>query len=167
MFYTRRQFCTHNLALAAVPGVSRVAPPPPADLERAITDTLKMWGVPGVAVAIVREDQIDYLAGHGVRKTGEKAPVTADTLFPMGSCTKGFTTAALAMLADEGKLGWDDRVRKHVPFFRLSDPLADNAVSLRDLLCHRTGVGTHDLFWYRSAWAPEEAVRRAGLLPLS
>ena len=66
------------------------------------------------------------------------------------------------MLVDAGKLNWDDPVRKHVSFFRLSDPLADNAVTLRDLLCHRTGLGAHDLFWYRSPWAPEEAVRRAG-----
>jgi CubicO group peptidase (beta-lactamase class C family) len=72
----------------------------------------------------------------------------------------------MAILVDEGKMAWNDPVRKHVPFFRLSDPLADANVTLRDLVCHRTGLRGHDLLWYRAPWPPEDAVRRAGLLPL-
>jgi CubicO group peptidase (beta-lactamase class C family) len=176
MFQTRRQFCLQGLALGqaalSVPVVGQAALPvlsavKSADIDRVIADALRIWAVPGIAAAVVRDDKIEYLAGHGVKQLDRRPPVTPDTLFPMGSCTKGFTTTALAMLVDEGKLGWDDPVRKHVPFFRLSDSLADRAVSLRDLLCHRTGLGTHDLLWYRAAWPPEEAVRRVGLLPLS
>src|SRR5262249_55006648 len=71
---------------------------------------------------------------------------------------------ALAILADEGKLRWDDPVKKHVPYFRLSDPAANEQVVLRDLCCHRTGLGSHDLLWYRAPWGAREAVERAGRL---
>jgi CubicO group peptidase (beta-lactamase class C family) len=93
-------------------------------------------------------------------------PVTPDTLFPIGSCTKAFTTTAMAILVDEGKMAWDDHVRKHLSYFHLSDPLADHDVRLRDLVCHRTGLAANDLLWYRSPWSMEEMVRRAGRLPL-
>ena len=117
----------------------------------------------------MRDDAVVYLKGHGLshlREIGGNDKVTPDTVFPLASCSKAFTTTAMALLVDEGKMAWDDPVRRHVPFFRLSDPLADHAVTLRDLLCHRTGLRGHDLLWYRAPWSPEEAVRRAGLLPL-
>ncbi len=136
----------------------------PIDLliQKALAD----WHVPGVAVAIVRDDVVVYLKGHGVRELGKREAVTPHTVFPLASCSKGFITTATAILVDEGKMTWNDPVRKHVPFFRLSDPLADREVTLRDLMCHRTGLRGHDLLWYRAPWLPEEAVRRAGLLPL-
>jgi CubicO group peptidase (beta-lactamase class C family) len=131
--------------------------------EKALT----FWRVPGTAIAVVHKGEVVYLEGHGRRSVKGEGKVTADTLFPLASCTKAFTSTALAMLADEGKVSWDDHVRKHVPFFHLSDPLADADVRLRDLACHRTGLGRHDLLWYRSPWPQEEIVRRAGKLPLS
>lgn len=124
------------------------------------------WGVPGVAVAIVRGDEVVYLKGSGVKDLNTRAPVTPDTIFPLASCTKGFTTTAMAMLVDEGKMSWDDPVRKHVAFFHLSDPLADANVTLRDLVTHRTGLGSHELLWYRSPWSQEEIIRRIGRVKL-
>ena len=121
--------------------------------------------MPGAAVAVVRNGDVLFSC-QGVREAAGRDPITPDTLFPLASCSKAFTTTAMAMLVDEGKMAWDDPVRKHLPSFRLADPLADRAVILRDLLCHRTGLGTHDLLWYRAPWTPEDAVRRAGLLPL-
>jgi CubicO group peptidase (beta-lactamase class C family) len=115
-------------------------------------------------VAIVHDDQVIYLKGFGLRSVDARDAVTPDTVFPIGSCSKAFATTALALLVDDGKVGWDDPVRKHLPDFRLSDDKAD--VRLRDLLCHRTGLAGHNLLWYRSPWGPEERVRRAGLLPL-
>jgi len=165
MFPDRRNFC-----LAAVLGAARRnenSSTAEKDIDAAVRAALRAWKVPGAAVAVVRDDRVEYLQGHGLCETGETKRVTPDTLFPLASCSKGFLTASLAMLADEGKLRWDDPVRKHLPTFRLSDPLADARVTLRDLLCHRTGLGQHDLLWYRAAWPPEEAVRRAGRLPLS
>ncbi len=142
---------------------------PPIDataIDAAIKNSLDAWSVPGVAVAVVRDGEVIYLKGHGVKSLDADGPVTPDTLFPIGSCTKAFTTTAMAILVDEGKMGWDDHVRKHLSYFHLSDPLADREVTLRDLICHRTGLASHDLLWYRSPWSPEEVVRRAGLLPL-
>jgi CubicO group peptidase (beta-lactamase class C family) len=137
-----------------------------ADLDTLVKDAQRFWHVPGVAVAVVRGGEVIYLQGHGVRDVASGAPVTPDTVFPLASCSKAFTSTALAVLVDEGKLDWDDPVRKHVPFFHLADPLADRDVRIRDLLCHRTGVGSHDLLWYRAPWSPEVAVRRIGLVPL-
>jgi CubicO group peptidase (beta-lactamase class C family) len=154
------------LAVAVPPPSLRAQSPDESVIDRLVRASMHAWNVPGVAVAVVRDDRVIYLKGHGVKEVGKRATVTSDTLFPLGSCTKAFTTTALAMLVDEGKLKWDDPVRKHVPFFRLSDPLADSQVTLRDLLCHRTGIGPHDLLWYRAAWSGEEAVRRVGKLPL-
>jgi CubicO group peptidase (beta-lactamase class C family) len=119
---------------------------------------------PGIAVALVRDDKVVYLKGHGVRQLGQDEPVTPDTLFAIGSCTKAFTATALALLVQEGKLQWDDRVQKHLPSFHLSDPLADRAVTIRDLLCHRTGLARHDWLRKRAPWGPEEIVRRIGFL---
>jgi CubicO group peptidase (beta-lactamase class C family) len=128
--------------------------------------TLKHWHVPGVAVAIVRDDKVIYLRGHGARSIEDNANVTEDTLFPIASCTKSFTTAAMALLVDEGKMRWDDPPRKYVPYFHLSDPLVDREVTLRDLVTHRTGLRDHLLMWYRSPWSQEERIRRFAHLPL-
>jgi CubicO group peptidase (beta-lactamase class C family) len=147
--------------------IALAAPAPdPVPIDNLIRDAMQSWRVPGVAVAIVRPDEVLYLQGHGTRGYGLEEPITPQTLFPLGSCTKGFTTTLLAQLVDEGKLTWDDHVRQHVPTFRLSDPLADADVRLRDLLCHRTGLAGHDPLWYRAPWSRAELIRRVGLVPL-
>lgn len=155
-----------SAALVCLAPAARAEPVDAAAIDAIVRRALEAWYVPGVAVAIVRDGEVIYLRGHGVRDVEHRDAVTPDTLFPIASCTKGFTTTALAMLVDEGKVRWDDPVRKHVPFFHLSDPLADGAVTLRDLVCHRTGLAGHDLLWYSSPWSQEEIIRRIGRLPL-
>jgi CubicO group peptidase (beta-lactamase class C family) len=135
-------------------------------IDTAAQRALDAWGAPGVAIAVVRDGKVIHLRGYGVRAMGQKEPVTADTVFPIASCSKAFTSTLLAALTGDGSVNFDDHVRKHLPWFRLSDPLADEDVRLRDLLCHRTGLASHNLLWYRAPWTPEEMVRRAGLLPL-
>src|SRR6266568_5758545 len=135
-------------------------------IDTIIENALKFWHVPGVAVGIVRNNEVIYLKGHGVKELGKKEPVTPDTIFPLASCTKAFTTTAMAMLVDEDKMKWDDPVRKHVEFFHLSDPSADALVTLRDLVSHHTGVGPHELLWYRAPWSQEETIRRIGKVKL-
>jgi CubicO group peptidase (beta-lactamase class C family) len=137
------------------------------ELGRIIEEGRKAWQAPGCAVAIVKDDQVVLLKGYGVRELGKSEAVSPDTLFSTGSLTKAVTATALAKLVDQGKLDWDDLVRKHVPFFRLSDPLADRDVTLRDLLCHRTGLGRHDLLWQHAPWNIEETVRRIAHLELT
>jgi CubicO group peptidase (beta-lactamase class C family) len=149
------------LLYALLPHASAFAQQPPlADrIDTLARDALQRWKVPGLALVVVHDDRVLFLNGFGVREIGKPGPVTADTVFPVASCTKSFTTLALAMLASEGKLDWDDHVRKHVPFFRLADPLADANVMLRDLACHRAGLASHDLLWYHSEKSVEDRVR--------
>jgi CubicO group peptidase (beta-lactamase class C family) len=136
-------------------------------IKAILGETREAWHAPGLAAAVVHNGEIRYLGGVGVRELGSDKMVTAETLFPIGSCTKAFTATALAMLVDEGKAGWDDPVRKHLPWFRLDDPFADRDVRLRDLLCHRIGLARHDLLWYRAPWSVEESVRRMAFLERS
>ena len=136
-------------------------------VDAAVEKSMQSWEAPGVAVVVLRGDTVLLAKGYGVKDVKTKQPVTADTQFAIGSTTKAFVTAAMAMLADDGKLAWDDPVRKHLPYFKLSDPSADQLVTLRDLVTHRTGLVRHDQLWYGSPWERDEIVRRAGFLPLS
>lgn len=137
-----------------------------AEIEAIVRDALDTWEIPGASVAIMHGDQF-HAAGYGVKELGSDEAVTADTLFAIASITKAFTTCALAMLVDEGRLAWDDLVRKHLEWFHLSDPLADANVTVRDLVTHRTGLSRHDMFWYKSLWSREEIVRKCGLVELT
>jgi CubicO group peptidase (beta-lactamase class C family) len=156
------------LAVAAlfVPSALRAEEPDPAAARKLADDALKAWDVPGAVVVVVRGDDTLLLEGFGVRAVETSAKVTPDTLFPLASCTKAFTTTLLAMLADDGVIGWDDPVRKHLPTFKLSDLHADALLTVRDLLCHRTGIAGHDLLWFHAPWDIDEVINRAQLLPL-
>jgi CubicO group peptidase (beta-lactamase class C family) len=136
------------------------------EIDALMQEALQVWQVPGASAAVVQGDEVSYLKGVGVRELGRDEPVTPETLFAIGSTTKAITTTAMALLVDDGKMAWDDPVRKHLPFFRLSDPLADDNVTLRDLVCHRTGLSRHDMLWYGSPWAREEILRRIGQVKL-
>lgn len=140
------------------------AEPADAAIKEILCQAREFWHAPGIAAAVVRDDKLVYLNGVGVRELGSDHPVTADTLFAIGSCTKAFTATALSLLVEEGKADWDDPVRKHLPWFRLDDPLADHDVRLCDLLCHRIGLARHDLLWYAAPWSIEESVRRMAFL---
>jgi CubicO group peptidase (beta-lactamase class C family) len=131
-----------------------------SSLDQYIHSSMKDWKVPGAAVAIVHDQSVVFMKGFGVRDIRTGKPVTADTLFDIGSCTKAFTAASIAMLVDEGKMKWDGRVDEYVPFFHLHDPLADEYVTLRDLLSHRTGLPGTDLIWYGAPYTREEIIRR-------
>ena len=153
-------------AAVATPVLPAAEPSDHQAIDAILGKTRDAWHAPGIAAAVVRDDKV-YLTGIGVRQLGSDRPVTPDTLFAIGSCTKAFTATALALLVDEGKADWDDPVRKHWPGFRLDDPLADRDVRLRDLLCHRIGLSRHDLLWYRAPWSIEESVRRMAYLERS
>jgi CubicO group peptidase (beta-lactamase class C family) len=154
------------LVFVALPAVATAAPPNAATIDAIFADALKTYPVPGLVVGVVRGDEVVYLKGYGVRELGGKDAVTPDTVFSVGSCTKAFTATAIGLLVEDGKASWDDPVRKHVPYFHLSDPLADRDVTLRDLLCHRTGLSRHDMLYYRASWGVEETVRRVAGLEL-
>ncbi len=111
-----------------------------AAIETAIEQSRRRLGVPGAAVAIVLADRVILQRGFGLRNLQSGAPVTAQTLFSIGSCTKPLTALAAIMSADEGILSLDDSPKTFLPYFALRDPDADSAVTLRDLLSHRSGV---------------------------
>ena len=152
------------ILLLLAPAALGAAPPDTAAFDAILDHAVKTWRTPGVAAVVVRDDEVIYLKGAGVRELGKNDPVTPDTLFGIGSLTKAFTATAIAQLIDDGKMDWDDPVRKHLPWFRLSDPLADRDVTLRDLLCHRSGLAAHDLLWRHAPWSLEESVRRMAYL---
>lgn len=165
---SRRRF----LGAAAVGGCGAfagAAPPAVAVagnvIDATVVAAMKEWSVPGACVGIVHNDKVTHVAGYGVRDVGTKLPVTPATLFGVGSNTKAVCATAAAVLVDEGRLGWDDPVRKHLPWFRMADPLAERELTLRDCLCHRTGISDkHDLIYYMAPWSLEEMVRRVAHL---
>jgi CubicO group peptidase (beta-lactamase class C family) len=125
---------------------------------------LSDWRVPGLAIAIVKNDAVVLAKGYGVRRVDDTAPVTARTLFGIGSATKAFTAASLAMLVDEGKITWDDAATKHLPGFQLYDAYVTRELTVRDLLSHRSGLQRSDLLWYGSMFGREEILRRVRYL---
>ena len=116
------------------------------DVER----TMKLFDVPGIAIAVVKDGKVVATQGFGVRKLGAPDKVDAKTLFEVASNSKAFTAAALAMLVDEGKLAWDDPVTKHLPDFQMYDAYVTHEMTVRDLLTHRSGLGlgAGDLLWW-------------------
>lgn len=122
---------------------------------------LSMFSVPGVAVAVVKDGRIVHTKGYGLRDVQSQAPVTEDTVFQIASLTKAFTTAALSLLVEEGKLHWDDKVIDHLPDFRLNDPYVTREFTIRDLLTHRGGLGLGSgdlLFWPDSQYGDDDVL---------
>jgi CubicO group peptidase (beta-lactamase class C family) len=138
-----------------------------ATLDRVVRRAMETFSVPGVAVGIIKDGRLVFAKGYGVREVGKPAPVDADTLFGIASNTKAFTAAALAILADEGKLDWDDRVVNHLPQFQLADPYVTREFTIRDLLTHRSGLGlgAGDLMmWPSTDFTREEIIARLKFL---
>ena len=113
---------------------------PIAKIEEYIEKAISDWKIPGGAVAIIENGNVLSSRGYGVTTAGGSEKVNNDTLFPIGSCTKAFSAAVLGKLVDEGKVGWDDKVSAHLPDFRMYDPWITEHVTVRDMLCHRTGT---------------------------
>lgn len=114
-----------------------------SELDQLADRTLKKTGVPGMAIAVVYKDEVVYLKGFGVRETGKQPEVDVDTVFQLASVSKPLTATIMAALVGEGVIGWDDRIIDHDPGFRLYDPWVTREVTLRDMLCHRSGLPAH------------------------
>ncbi len=137
---------------------------PSKDFDEYINKALKDWDVPGLAIAIVKNDQIVFARGYGVRKLGDPTPVDEKTIFAIGSSSKAFTSASIAMLVDEGKIKLDDPATKYLPGFQLFDPYVTREMTVRDLLCHRSGLERGDFLWYGTSYSRDEIVRRVRFL---
>ncbi|HKY31226.1 MAG TPA: serine hydrolase [Candidatus Polarisedimenticolia bacterium] len=136
----------------------------PVELDEVITRAMREWDVPGLAVAIVKDDQVVAARGYGVREVGKPGRVDGRTLFDVASLTKSFTAAAAAVLVDEGTIGWDDRIRERLPSVVFRDPFVGHEVTLRDLLSHRTGLQPANALFYFARYDRAELMRRVRTL---
>ena len=129
-------------------------------LDAYVDSALRTWKVPGLGLAIVRNDSVVYARGYGRRDVARPDPVTDRTVFAIGSASKAFTAAAVAMLVDEQKVSLDASPGTYLPGFQLYDPYATRELTVRDLLSHRSGLARGELAWYGSGFDRDEIVRR-------
>ncbi len=120
----------------------------------------KDWNVPGIGVGIVVKDKLVFAKGYGYRDYGKKLPFTPTTTQPIASNTKLFTAVAAGLLVEDGKLDWDKPIRQYVPSIKFYNDDLDRAVTVRDMLAHRTGITRHDLIWFKSDFTQKELFER-------
>ncbi|MCL7980990.1 MAG: serine hydrolase [marine benthic group bacterium] len=167
-FVPRVRALARSALLLAAGALSWSAPPASAQqvdwnrIDSTIETMLGEWTTPGVAVAVVKDDSVVFANGYGVRRLGEPDPVGPETRFAVASNTKAFTAALLAQQHAEEALAIDDRVKKHLPDFRMSDPWISDEIRINDLLTHRSGLPTFggDHLWIGQDLARETVVQR-------
>jgi CubicO group peptidase (beta-lactamase class C family) len=133
-----------------------------AEIDAYAQNVLKTHGGPGMAIAIVKDDKVVMAKGYGTRELGKDLPVNENTLFAIASNSKAFTTGALAILVDEKKLNWEDKVSKYLPDFQMYDPWVMSELTIRDLVTHRVGLDTFsgDLLWYETTYSADDILKR-------
>jgi CubicO group peptidase (beta-lactamase class C family) len=171
---TRGRAVAHQLARATAAILLGVLIPhsssaqqrdPLAGFDVYVLKGMQDWKIPGLAVAIVKNDSVIYAKGFGVRTLGKPEKVDENTLFAIASDTKSFTGIVLAILADEGKVRWDAPVTTYLPWFQLSNDYLTRELTVRDLLTHRTGLARGDLLWTGGmGYSRQELLRRVRFL---
>src|SRR6266545_949656 len=173
-FVTMRTLCLAlllSLGLAAAEAQQRPSRPL-QDFDAYVAKALTDWRVPGLAIVVVKDDSVLFIKGYGVRELGKPDPVTVHTRFGNMSTTKAFTAMLVAMLADSGRVAFDDPVQKYLPQLQLADPYVTRELTVRDLLTHRVGFGDPEYLWSNSARfrddrAPSAAGARHHELPVA
>ncbi len=112
-----------------------------AEIDALVEKAMKEFNVAGVAVAVVKDGKVVHEKGYGVKSVDSKQPVNEHTDFQIASNSKAFTTAALAILVEEGKLSWKDKVKTYIPEFRMYNEYVTENFLIEDLLTHRSGLG--------------------------
>ncbi len=137
------------------------------DYARNVVQTWQGKSGAGMSVAVIKDDKVVSARGYGIRELGKPDLVDENTVFAIASNSKAFTTASLAILVDEKKLSWDDKVSKYLPDFQLYDPWVTSELTIRDLVTHRVGLDTFsgDLLWYETTYTPDEILKRVRFLP--
>lgn len=149
-------------AQTAAPQISTDLQTQLAIIEQKVEARRKELGIPGIGLAIVKDDQVIYAKGFGYKDFAKQILVTADTQFAIGSSTKAFTALSVLMAQDEGKLSLDDSPKKYLPFFKINDAETDKNITVRDLLSHSSGLNRTDLGWITGKLTREEIIRVAG-----
>lgn len=158
---TRRVLNVLPLLVCLLPITAAAQEPTAEYIDQLTARAMERFQVPGIAVGVVKDGELVYAAGHGVRDIRYPDPIDVDTIYQIGSLTKAFTTAALGILIDEGKIGWDDPVIDYLPQFRMYDPWVTREFTIRDLLTHRSGLGLGAgdlLFWPQQSSTREDVI---------
>lgn len=126
------------------------------------------WNLPSMSIGIVKDGKLVFEGYYGVLEIGKNTKPDGNTLYAIASNTKAFTSALMGMLVQDEILKWDDRVKKHLPYFELYDPWVSDHVTIKDLLCHRVGLATFsgDIMWYKSNLSTKELIKRVKYLPV-
>jgi CubicO group peptidase (beta-lactamase class C family) len=158
----RKAYIAAALLLCAARSGAAQRAPDFAAFDKYVEKAAKEWNAVGLGIAVVKDDSVVFAKGYGVLELGKPARVNEHTRFAIGSTTKAMTSAALAMLADEGKIHWDDKVIDYIPELRLYDAYATRELTIRDILTHRSGMPGTDLFWSTEENTPSfpEIIRR-------
>src|SRR5215468_7343970 len=131
-------------------------------LECLITEAMDEWKIPGLAITVVQDGEVALVRAYGLRDVEAGLKATTDTQFPIGSITKSFTSTGLALLMDERRIDWKRPVRDYIPEFRLCDAIATDRVTVRDLLCHHSGLPRHDWIWLPGDLSPAQMLAARG-----
>jgi CubicO group peptidase (beta-lactamase class C family) len=110
-------------------------------IDSLVEKAMELHTVAGIAVAVIQDGELTHARGYGIRSAEGKKKVDENTLFSVASNGKAFTSAALGILVDEGKINWSDKVVDHIPEFRMYDPYVTENFTITDLLTHRSGLG--------------------------
>ena len=162
----RARACVTLVVLAlGLPAAAAAQPAPLQGLAAYIEQEMADWKVPGLAIAVVKDDALVWASGFGVRDARSGGAVDEHTLFAIGSASKAFTAASVGMLVQEGHLRWDDRVTKYLPDFETSDPYVTRELTVRDLLTHRSGLDRGDQVWYATGLGREEILHQVRFQP--
>lgn len=137
------------------------------ELDRYFRKMVEDWDIPSASIGIVKDGELVFTGNYGVKEVGKKEAPDANTLYAIASNSKAFTSAMIGMLVQEGKLDWDDPVRKYLPYFELYDTWVSEHTTIRDLLSHRVGLGTFsgDNIWYKSELPAQEFIKRYKHVP--
>ncbi len=137
------------------------------EFRRFMDAEMKRWEVPGIGVGIYKDGKVLLSEGFGFRDLEKKLPVTPNTLFAIGSASKAFTAMDVQILVDEGKVDWDKPVQTYLPDFKLKDEVATSRITVRDLVCHRSGLPRHDGLWYGTSLTRKDIYDRLRYLDFS
>lgn len=150
--------------------VTSFAQPNAEEFNTFLQSCYEKFDLPAMSVSVVKDGRVVLNSNFGEKSEKSKTGVpNENTLYAIASLSKAFTSAAIGMLVDEGKLKWDDKVVEHLPWFALNDPYVTANITIEDLLCHRSGLITFDgdLLWYGSNYTREEAIKRLRERPLT
>jgi CubicO group peptidase (beta-lactamase class C family) len=137
-----------------------ISPKQIQEFDAYVESVRKQWNVPGLAITVVKDNQVIFKKGYGIRELGKSEAVDTQTLFACASTTKAMTVTLMGMLVDEGKLAWNDPVSKFLPELQLYDPYVTRELKIRDLLIHDTGVGSTDFMTGAMTIPANEMFRR-------